>query len=162
MDGSVEWQSHVFIRKAVRISFVDDRIWAIQARQLTKYYPVAARLGNLLQRPSETAAVDQIDLDIRQGELFGLLGPNGVGKTTLIKMLATLVKPSTGQAWVNGYALNNEHAVQASIGLVTTSPRSFYWRLSGRQNLAFFAALHNIPVTDEALHAARRAGWPGS
>jgi ABC-2 type transport system ATP-binding protein len=81
---------------------------------------------------------------VREGEVFGLLGPNGAGKTTLIKILCTLIFPSAGTASVNGYdVLKESKKVRESIGYVTTDERSFYWRLTGRQNLEFFANLHN-------------------
>jgi ABC-2 type transport system ATP-binding protein len=89
-------------------------------------------------------AVDKVNLTVEQGELFGLLGPNGAGKTTLIKLLCTLIVPTAGTARINGYDLWQETAIKASIGLVTGDERSFYWRLSGRQNLEFFAALHGF------------------
>jgi len=85
-----------------------------------------------------------INLQVREGEVFGLLGPNGAGKTTLIKILCTLIFPSAGTARVNGYdVLKESKKVRESIGYVTTDERSFYWRLTGRQNLEFFANLHN-------------------
>ncbi len=89
-------------------------------------------------------AVNRVSLSVLQGELFGLLGPNGAGKTTLIKMLSTLILPTSGTARVNGYALNCDTAIKSTIGLVTSDERSFYWRLTGRQNLEFFASLHGL------------------
>ena len=120
--------------------------WAIQTLALTKRFPPQSGLRRLLARPEPAPpAVDGVTLSVRSGELFGLLGPNGAGKTTLIKMLCTLVLPSSGTARINGFNLSQESAIKASIGLVTSDERSFYWRLSGRQNLEFFAQLHNIP-----------------
>jgi ABC-type multidrug transport system ATPase subunit/ABC-type multidrug transport system permease subunit len=93
----------------------------------------------------EITALEDINISAKQGELFGLLGPNGAGKTTLIKLLCTLVLPTSGTAWVNGYnILSDESQVKASIGLVTSDERSFYWRLTGRQNLEFFATLYEL------------------
>jgi ABC-2 type transport system ATP-binding protein len=102
----------------------------------------------LFSRALSAPVVDRVSLLIHSGELFGLLGPNGAGKTTLIKMLATLVTPTSGEAWVNGFPLTQESAIKASLGLVTTDERSFYWRLTGRQNLAFFAHLHPLPAQE--------------
>jgi ABC-2 type transport system permease protein len=93
------------------------------------------------------AAVDQVTIAIRAGELFGLLGPNGAGKTTLIKMLATLIAPSAGSAIVNGHDLANGQAIRRLISLVDSEGRSFYWRLTARQNLEFFGALYQLPRT---------------
>jgi ABC-2 type transport system ATP-binding protein len=85
-----------------------------------------------------------VSLTIRQGELFGLLGPNGAGKTTLVKLLCTLIVPSSGTARINGFDLAQAARIQTMIGLVTGDERSFYWRLTGRQNLRFFGSLHGL------------------
>jgi ABC-2 type transport system ATP-binding protein len=93
--------------------------------------------------------VDGVDLSVRKGEVFGILGPNGAGKTTLIKILCTLILPTGGEARVDGFDVVKESGrVRESIGLVTTDERSFYWRLTGRQNLEFFASLHNFYSDD--------------
>jgi len=90
-------------------------------------------------------ALNGVNLQVEEGELFGILGPNGAGKTTLIKLLSTLILPDEGEAWVNGYNIfHEEENIKRSIGLVTGEERSFYWRLSGRRNLQFFATLHNM------------------
>jgi len=119
--------------------------WAIEAISLTKQFPKTRGWRAIFSRSGlGTPAVDHVDLKVRKGELFGLLGPNGAGKTTLIKMLGTLVTPTSGQARVNRFDLHQEAEIKASIGLVTSDERSFYWRLTGRQNLVFFASLHAI------------------
>lgn len=119
--------------------------WAIETKGLTKYYPAPeALLGLASREQTATLAIDGVDLCIKKGELFGLVGPNGAGKTTLIKTLCTLISPTQGYAQVNGYDLKHDSAIKASIGLVTTDERSFYWRLSARQNLEFFATLHHL------------------
>jgi len=93
----------------------------------------------------EFTSLNSVSINVREGEVFGLIGPNGAGKTTLIKILCTLITPTSGRAYVNGYDVIKESSdVRRSIGFVTTDERSFYWRLTGRQNLEFFAALHNI------------------
>lgn len=81
---------------------------------------------------------------VQEGEVFGLLGPNGAGKTTLIKMLTLLLSPSEGEAEINGFNLKAEGQIKRSIGLIYPGERSFYPRLTARQNLGFFAALHNL------------------
>lgn len=119
---------------------------AIETFSLTKYFPRAVTRRGWNTRPvPPSAAVDQVTIAIKSGELFGLLGPNGAGKTTLIKMLATLIIPSRGRALVQGHDLVEAEAVRGSINLVGSDERSFYWRLSGRQNLEFFATLYNLP-----------------
>src|SRR5258708_12020548 len=68
-------------------------------------------------------AVKGIDLHVERGETFGFLGPNGAGKSTTIKMLCTLLHPTSGQAWINGYNIEREAAqVRQSIGIVFQDP----------------------------------------
>ena len=86
-------------------------------------------------------AVTDITFTIPQSELFGLLGPNGAGKTTLVKMLCTLILPSSGTATVAGHTLDSASKIRTSVGLVVSDERSFYWRLSARRNLDFFATM---------------------
>jgi ABC-2 type transport system ATP-binding protein len=90
--------------------------------------------------------VEAVNLEIKDGELFGLLGPNGAGKTTLIKLLCCLVIPNSGTAQVFGRDIvKEEQAVKKQVGLVSAEERSFYWRLTGRENLKFYASLYHIP-----------------
>lgn len=94
---------------------------------------------------ADIAAVENLDLAIPQGEIFGLIGPNGAGKTTLIKMLCTLLLPSAGSARICGYDVTADaDRVREMVGLVASNERSFYWRLTGRQNLEFFAELYHL------------------
>jgi ABC-2 type transport system ATP-binding protein len=95
--------------------------------------------------PRTTVVIDTVDLRIRAGELFGLLGKNGSGKTTLIKIMAGLILPTSGTVKVAGYDVVREgRKVSAAIGVINGDERSFYWRLSGRQNLKFFASLYGL------------------
>ncbi|WP_244155315.1 ABC transporter ATP-binding protein [Dissulfuribacter thermophilus] len=84
-----------------------------------------------------------MSLSVNRAEVVGLLGPNGAGKTTFIKILATLIEPDRGKVFVGGYDVEKHPSkVRRIIGLVNTNERSFYWRLTGRQNLDFFATLY--------------------
>src|SRR5581483_4433072 len=86
-------------------------------------------------------ALDGVDVTARPGEIVALVGPNGAGKTTLLKILATLVLPDAGEAWIDGASvLAAPAAAKAKLGLLIAEDRSFYPRLTGRQNLRFFAA----------------------
>jgi len=99
-------------------------------------------------RPAEIRALADVSLDAERGRVVGLLGPNGAGKTTLLKVLATLILPDKGTGTIDGWTLgrDDEH-IKRCIGLITSEERSFYWRLSGRENLFFFAALHDLTGT---------------
>lgn len=91
-------------------------------------------------------AVDGVDIQIEHGEIFGLLGPNGAGKSTTIRMLCTLLEPTSGTAHVNGYDIVKQaNDVRRSLGTVLAGERSIYWKLTGRENLEYFAALYHIP-----------------
>ena len=102
----------------------------------------------MLLRPFErrtTTALEEVSLQVGKGEVFGLLGPNGAGKTTLLKVVSTLILPSSGSAHVNGLDVSRRpRAVRDMIGYVVSEERSFYWRLSGKRNLEFFAAMHGL------------------
>jgi ABC-2 type transport system ATP-binding protein len=106
----------------------------------------AIETRNLTKRYGRSTAVSDVSLRIPEGELFGLFGANGAGKSTLIRMLTTLLEPSGGGATVNGFDIAREaEDVRASVGLVFSNEHSFYGRLSGRENLKFFAAMQDVP-----------------
>jgi len=134
---------------------------AIRVADLTKRFQRTARYRDLLpwQEQKLTVALEKLNLNIAEGELFGLLGPNGAGKTTLIKILCSLVLPTTGTAWVFGHDVQKEgQAIRELVRLASADERSFYWRLTGWQNLEFYASLYRIPRRqkeqriDEILH----------
>ncbi len=132
----------------------------IEVHELTKRFPPPGRiplLSALLSRRQGTLAVDHVTFSVRRGEIFGLVGPNGAGKTTLVKMLTTLTLPTSGAARVNGYDLSQEDAIKATVGLMTNNERSFFNRLTCRENLHFYAGLHNLtPAQAEARIAELR------
>ena len=105
--------------------------------------PIIETLG-LTKRFGELKAVDHIDLSIREGEVFGLLGPNGASKTTTLSMLATLLKPTEGTAKVDGHdVLTEAAAVRKSIGIVFQEPSSDDI-LTGRENLYLHALMYGV------------------
>ncbi|MBP6802549.1 MAG: ATP-binding cassette domain-containing protein, partial [Chloroflexi bacterium] len=115
----------------------------IETHQLTKIYAPPQGWRRVARQTPVTAVAD-MTLTVPPGELFGLLGPNGAGKTTLTKMLCTLIMPSSGLGRVVGHDLHDTLAIRAAVGLVVSDERSFFWRLSARRNLNFFAAMHGL------------------
>ena len=108
-------------------------------------------------------AVDDLSLSVAKGEVFGFLGPNGAGKTTTVRMLGTLVTPSSGSAAVAGLALGPENGVEIRqcISVMPESP-GLYLRLSVAENLECFAGLYGVadprPRIQRALEAVNMAG----
>ncbi len=89
-------------------------------------------------------AVEQLDLDIKQGEVFGFLGPNGAGKTTTVRMLCSLIAPTAGRAWVNNFEVGKQdREIRASVGILTEQP-GMYDRLSAEKNLTIYAKLYGV------------------
>ncbi len=90
-------------------------------------------------------AVDHLSLHVAEGEVFGFLGPNGAGKTTTVRMLTSLIAPTSGQATVNGLAVGrDDQAIRQTVGLLTETP-GMYDRLSAEKNLTIFANLYGVP-----------------
>ena len=117
---------------------------AIEVAGLRKVY--TSTRGTFRRTKVQNVAVDGIDLAIAPGELFGLLGPNGAGKTTTVKILTTLLLPTSGTAKVLGYdVVAATNAVRRRIGFVFGGERGLYWRLSGYDNLRYFADLYLVP-----------------
>jgi ABC-2 type transport system ATP-binding protein len=107
----------------------------IEIKDLTKKY------GNLV-------AVDHVSYDIFEGEIFGLLGPNGCGKTTTILMLMGLIAPNEGTALVNGRdIINDPLEARRNVGLLTDNV-GLYENMTARQNLSFFAELADVKASD--------------
>lgn len=118
---------------------------AIELHNISKTFTERNWRTFLLRRPRRTKALDRVSLTVNRGTVMGLLGPNGAGKTTLIKILATLVSPDSGQGRIEGLRLQGQDsAIRSTLGLVSSNERSFYWRLSGRENLDFFATLYDL------------------
>jgi len=126
--------------------------YMIETFNLTKKFVHVRGFTELLLHPfrkREVIAFKDVSIKVKEGEIFGILGPNGAGKTTLIKVLCTLILPTSGKAFVDGHDIvKEEKEVKTSIGLVTGEERSFYWRLTGRQNLKFFAHLYNLSPSE--------------
>jgi len=129
----------------------------IQLNNITKTFVERTWRTSLgLSSPSTVTALNGVSLSIPAGQIFGLLGPNGAGKTTLIKILATLILPDSGEASICGHDLVRQpQHVRNTIGFVNSNERSFYWRLTGRQNLSFFASLWNLTDPEKTRRIER-------
>src|SRR4030043_560482 len=102
------------------------------------------RTENLTKKFNTTLAVDNLTLEIPEGEVFGFLGPNGAGKTTTIRMLTSLIGPTSGTAVVNGFQVGREDIhIRRSVGILTETP-GMYDNLSAEFNLEIYANLYEV------------------
>jgi len=103
------------------------------------------RAAQLTKRYGDVTAVDAVDLEVRPGEVFGLLGSNGAGKTTMMKVFMTLLRPDGGSAFVDGRDVTRDSlAVRSLLGYVPENP-SLYEKLTGSEFLHLLATLRGIP-----------------
>jgi ABC-2 type transport system ATP-binding protein len=99
---------------------------------------------NLSKKFDTTLAVDRLNLEILEGEVFGFLGPNGAGKTTTVRMLTCLIGPTGGTATVNGYSIDEkEKEIRRTVGILTETP-GMYDNLSAGFNLEIYANLYEV------------------
>jgi sodium transport system ATP-binding protein len=102
-------------------------------------------IDNVSKRFKKHQALSAVSLHMQAGQIFGLLGPNGAGKTTLMRILCTLLHADSGRAKVNGFDVaSSPLQARQQIGIVSAG-MGVYERLSGRENLRFFAQLHGLP-----------------
>jgi ABC-2 type transport system ATP-binding protein len=115
---------------------------AIQTEHLSRIYKIR---GGKKAEPRQLTALQDVNLEVRQGELFGLLGPNGAGKTTLIKILTTLLAPTSGRAYVAGYDVATQaEMVRPRINMVSGGESSGYGLLTVRENLWMFSQFYGL------------------
>lgn len=102
------------------------------------------KTSNLTKKFDQNLAVDALDLEVQAGEVFGFLGPNGAGKTTTVRMLTSLIAPTSGSAVVNGFTLGRQDdQIRRTVGVLTETP-GLYDNLSAEYNLRIFADLYDV------------------
>jgi ABC-2 type transport system ATP-binding protein len=106
---------------------------------------------NLTKKFGDFTAVDNLTISVEPGELFALLGPNGSGKTTTVRMLACLIAPTSGRAEIAGRIVGQDcNEIRGRVGLLTEAP-GLYEQLSAWQNLMIFANLYEIPEPEKQV-----------
>ena len=101
----------------------------------------AIRINNLRKEYKDVVAVDNLNLEINEGELFSLLGVNGAGKTTTIKMLSTLTKPTSGEAFIYDYSINKDEDKIKELIDVSMQETAIARKLTVEENIEFYAKL---------------------
>ncbi|HEY8292152.1 MAG TPA: ATP-binding cassette domain-containing protein [Thermomicrobiales bacterium] len=121
---------------------------------ITQATPPAIEVRDLVRQFGDFTAVDHLSFSVRPGEVFGFLGPNGAGKSTTIKMLCTLLQPTGGAAFVNGFDVTRDPArVRESIGIIFQD-YSLDDRITAEENLRFHSMIYHIPRDERAERIA--------
>ena len=133
----------------------------LEAVDVSKDFVLRNRLSDFV-RPRRRTVLSHVNLTLKPGEVVGLRGPNGAGKTTLLRILAGLLVPNAGRVNLLGGPLAEaDLAARARIGSVLADTQGFYWRLSCRENLMFYARLWGLNETDARQHVEQAASWLG-
>ena len=120
---------------------------------------VAIRTENLLKSFGDYRAIDNLDLDIKRGEIYGLVGPDGAGKTTLMRLLTAIMEPDSGQAWVAGHSVVTEsERVKEKIGYMSQR-FGLYEDLTVIENIIFYADLYDVPRKERPERIERLLGF---
>jgi ABC-2 type transport system ATP-binding protein len=122
-----------------------DRVVFESVRKVFRHRPALFNwLGR--ERSGETVALKGLSFSAGAGEVLALLGPNGSGKTTALKLISTMLLPDAGSVHVTGFDTGRDGGrVREQVGIAIATERSFFPRLSARENLEFFAALDDVP-----------------
>ena len=106
---------------------------------------VMIKVQNLTKKFGDFLAVENVSFSVNKGEIFGFLGPNGAGKTTTIRMLTTLLKPTSGHILINGSdPVREQNDVRRSFGIVCQYP-SLDDELTAQENMEFHGVLYGVP-----------------
>ncbi|OVE67257.1 hypothetical protein CCS79_14105 [Clostridium diolis] len=117
------------------------------AKNLSKIYRFREKKNFFsVGEPKEVVAVKDVSLEIMPGQIIGLLGINGAGKTTTIKMLSSLLEPTSGSIIIDDIdVLRQPKEIKKIVNVITGGERNIYWRLTARENLEYFSSLYNLP-----------------
>ncbi|MBS3920256.1 MAG: ABC transporter ATP-binding protein [Deltaproteobacteria bacterium] len=108
----------------------------------------AIRVESLTKRFETLTALDQLSLEVKRGELFGLVGPDGAGKTTTMRLLCGIMDPTSGEAWVTGHSILKEpERIKEKIGYMSQR-FGLYGDLTVLENILFYADLFDVPKSE--------------
>ena len=132
----------------------------VEALNLKKTYlrdpPLYKQILLPFSRKQRVKALDSVSISIEAGQILGVVGPNGAGKTTLLRILADILETDSGTVSICGQMLdNNSFRIRSRIGYVSSDERSFFWRLTGKENIEFFARLYNLSAGQAKRRSAQ-------
>ncbi len=120
---------------------------------------IAINTSNLTKIFGDNIAVDNLNLEIKKGELFGLVGPDGAGKTTIMRLLTAIMEPTSGEAWVAGHSILNEaERIKEKIGYMSQR-FGLYEDLTVFENIMFYADLYEVPMKERPARIDRLLGF---
>lgn len=120
---------------------------------------IAIKTVNLTKTFEDNVAVDNLNLEIRRGELFGLVGPDGAGKTTIMRLLSAILRPTSGDAWIAGHSiLGEEERIKEKIGYMSQR-FGLYEDLTVMENIDFYADLYGVPLRERPSRYERLLGF---
>ena len=133
------------VARRVRVAEIMDSVVFENVSKVFRHRPALFNwMGR--ERGGETRALSDVSLSVPHGEVLVLLGPNGSGKTTALKLVSTMLLPDSGRVLVDGAdAQLQPEEVRKRVSFAVAGERSFFPRLSARENLDFFAALDDVP-----------------
>lgn len=106
------------------------------------------KLSHLTKKFENKVAVDDLSFEVKEGEVFGLLGENGAGKTTTLRMMATMLKPTSGTVSIAGYdTIKEDSKVRENIGILFGGETGLYDRLTAKENIEYFGQLYDMDKT---------------
>ncbi|MEK6673420.1 MAG: ABC transporter ATP-binding protein [Nitrospirota bacterium] len=121
--------------------------------------PITIRTSGLTKSFNGHVAVDDLNLEIAKGELFGMVGPDGAGKTTTMRILTAIMEPTSGEAWVSGYSvLNGGEKIKDKIGYMSQK-FGLYEDLTVMENIIFYADLYEVPKKERPQRIERLLGF---
>ncbi|MEK6704160.1 MAG: ABC transporter ATP-binding protein [Bdellovibrionota bacterium] len=121
----------------------------VEIKNVSKRFSAQWSLTRPLARPKVTWALRDVSLKIAPSSVLALVGPNGSGKTTLLRILAGLLVPDEGELMLDGSVVHcDHHVLRELVSFAMCEERGFYWRLSARKNLEFFAVMYDLPDSD--------------
>jgi ABC-2 type transport system ATP-binding protein len=127
------------------ISIISEEAASHRGDKSEQENKISIKVEKLTKKFGDFTAVDAISFSVKKGETFAFLGPNGAGKTTTIKMLTTLLKPTSGVMLVNGYdPVQNQDAARRSFGIVFQD-ESLDEELTAYENMEFHGVLYKVP-----------------
>jgi len=120
---------------------------------------IAIKTAGLTKSFGDNIAVDRLNLEIRKGELFGLVGPDGAGKTTTMRLLTAILEPTSGEAWVSGSSIQTDgERIKEKIGYMSQR-FGLYEDLTVIENINFYADLYEVPKKERPSRIERLLGF---